>query len=264
MTAQLQAPAIGYRGFHWDGSGPLKSTGVESCWPIMRDPQHARCIATTAARHPAPQEDCTCGLHAYSTPEAVTGQVGAVVLGYDSLIVHPDGWRAATVGIAALVCIPPDRDTVRLVFRLNGPTEAHSLEAPSRDALSMLADAYGVPLVDDWEHGTALAQEQGAQPVPEILHAEAEAWAKPTFLEAGITMAFTASTANLAAAMQRMSEAISAASVSINDMRAFSFAWPEPAKPAPKRRERRFDTPRQRHAAFNAELARRSRPRALR
>lgn len=45
--------------------------------------------------------------------------------------------------------------------------------------LDLLAQAYSVPLVDDWDHATALAREFGAQPVPEIVHAEAEAYALP-------------------------------------------------------------------------------------
>ena len=262
MTAQLHAPAIGYRAFGWDGSGPLRSTAVGATWPIGREPQRAKCLARRfeeEEQHDAPREDCTCGLYAYSKPESVCANaVGAVVLGYDDLIVHPDGWRAATVEIAALV-YPSDRlVTGEVRWRLNAPSEVRLIEPPSRDALAMLAAAYGVPLVDDWEHGTALAQEQGAQPIPEILHAEAEAWALSP--EAILTIAFGLNIKNIAEAMEKMSQAINAASMA---HQSICVSKPEP-NPEPKRKEHRFDTPRQRHAAFNAEMAHRARPRAVR
>jgi hypothetical protein len=263
MTAQLQAPAIGYRGFKWDGSGPLRSTGVEATWPISREPQRAKCIArrleeelAPEEQHDAPREDCTCGLYAYSKPESVAvNAVGAVVLGYDDLIVHPDGWRAATVEIVALVYSSNPLISGNSRWLINAP-----IEAPSRDALAMLAAAYGRPLVDDWEHGTALAQEQGAQPIPEILHAEAEAWA--LLHQATWTMTLGFNIKGIAEAVERMSQEIRAHSVSLQS--GYSLIPKPGPNPEPKRKEHRFDTPRQRHAAFNAELARRARPRAAR
>jgi hypothetical protein len=140
MTAQLSAPAIGYRAFKWDGTGPLKSTGVKAEWPISRAPQYATCIQTTTPRHVAPQEDCACGIHAYSAPSQVGAGVGGVVMGYGNLIIHPDGWRAEIV------------------------------------ELDLLAEQYGVRVLDRWEDAAAVAREYGAEPVPGILHAEAEAW----------------------------------------------------------------------------------------
>lgn len=162
MTAQLSAPAIGYRAFKWDGSGPLKATGVEASWPISRAPQYAKCIQTTTPHHVAPQESCTCGIHAYSTPGQVGAGVGGVVMGYGNLIIHPDGWRAEIVELVALV-LPLGAD-------------ARWKSAVSPEAIQMIAEQYGVRALDRWEDAAAVAREYGAEPIPEILHAEAEAW----------------------------------------------------------------------------------------
>lgn len=193
VTAQLQAPAIGYRAFKWDGTGPLKSTGVEASWPITREPQRAKCVATTVAAHNAPQEDCACGLYAHSTPEAIAGSVGAyavgaVVIGYGNLIIHPDGWRAETAELVGII----DRSRVDDVDRncphawsVNGArlscyrcgASMQAVEmAGGLAGLDLLAEEYGVRVLDRWEDAEALARELGAEPVPEILHAEAEAW----------------------------------------------------------------------------------------
>lgn len=160
MTAQLSAPAIGYRAFKWDGSGPLKSVGVSSEWPISREPQQAIC--NNGRAHAAPQESCSCGFYAHSrsadVPKLPPG-VGAVILGYGNLIIHPDGWRAQ---FAELVALVPYARTV-------------GLSDPSAAAIEMCAEQYGVRVLS-WEDAASVARELGAEPVPEILHAEAEGW----------------------------------------------------------------------------------------
>lgn len=159
----LDAPAIGYREFAWEG-GPLLGAAVKVEWPVTREPQRAICHRhydfqrdQGPSDHDAPQEDCTCGIYARSEPNMVySGDVMAVVLGYGKIVVHPDGWRSEFAEIAGLL---PSED---IGDRLS--------------ALEMLASAYGVPLVRDWDDALAIAQEFGGQPVPEILYAEAEAW----------------------------------------------------------------------------------------
>lgn len=165
VTAQLAAPAIGYRAFRWDGTGPLRSTGIDASWPITREPQRAKCLAAGMGAHDAPQEDCTCGIYAHSTPDSVPAGVGGVVMGYGNLIVHPDGWRAETAELVALV-VRPGANRARL----------YAAEEPTREGVQMIAEQYGVRALDRWEDAAALARELGAEPVPEILHAEAEAW----------------------------------------------------------------------------------------
>lgn len=186
MTAQLSAPAIGYRSFKWDGSGPLKATGVEASWPITREPQYARCIQTATPHHVAPQEGCTCGIHAYSTPGQVGAGVGGVVMGYGNLIIHPDGWRAEIVELIALVArdaltsaqrecehVWETRSAILICERCRATMQATETEMPGLD---LLAEQYGVRVLDRWEDAAAVAREYGAEPIPEILHAEAEAW----------------------------------------------------------------------------------------
>ena len=184
MTAQLSAPAIGYRAFKWDGSGPLKSVGVEASWTVTRKPQQAKCLQTPM--HSAPQEDCTCGLYAHSTPESVgVGGVGGVVMGYGNLIIHPDGWRAQTVELVALVArdgLTGSQRECEHVWAVRVATLAcEKCFAPMQatrvqPGLDLVAAAYGVRLLDRWEDAAAVAREHGAEPIPEILHAEAEAW----------------------------------------------------------------------------------------
>ncbi|HTZ63477.1 MAG TPA: hypothetical protein VMB51_05180 [Solirubrobacteraceae bacterium] len=198
MTARLDAPAIGYRVFKWAGSGPLRSAAVEVEWPITREPQRARCLHSS---HPAPQERCTCGLYAYSEPPGIPeAPVGAVVIGYGDLIIHPDGWRAETVELVALVeAFLPDRRCEHewhapgptLVCSRCGAVEQAAEISKNLAGLDLLAEQYGVRVLDRWEDAAALARELGAEPIPEILHAEAEAWLlgpenrEPLFPEAG-------------------------------------------------------------------------------
>jgi hypothetical protein len=185
VTAHLSAPAIGYRSFKWDGGGPLKSTGVEASWPITREPQQARCITTTVPQHNAPKENCTCGIYAYSKPESVAAGVCGVVMGYGHLIVHPDGWRAESVELVALVAhdgLTGAQRECEHVWETRSATlictrcRATMQSVETMPGLDLLARQYGVRLLDRWEDAAAVAREHGAEPVPEILHAEAEGW----------------------------------------------------------------------------------------
>lgn len=253
MSAQLQAPAIGYRAFRWAGDGPLRSTGVEAVWPITREPQQARCLCTSAPQHDAPQEDCTCGIYAHSTPDdvGVTG-VGAVVMGYGNLIIHPDGWRAATVELVALVWQP----------RINpmGFLDPYMPNPVPREGLDLLAEQYGVRVLDRWEDAAALAREHGAEPIPEILHAEAEAWWMVQPKGVPLVGFFMPS------AMGLTREALESGLVIGWSITYGGAPLPTPSptpSPPPPPRPSRFDTPRQRHARWQSELARRTRGRGF-
>ncbi len=199
---ELDAPAIGFRAFKWKG-GPLRSVGVYANWPVQHEAQHASCYYQTATgkawatqfsnhEESAPVEKCACGIYAYSKPEPVEhlGSIRAVVIGYGRLIVHPDGWRAEKCEIIGL--IPSATPTVKLpnckhdhwdslgdlcrdcgwtgqAIRSAGGT----IPAPSRDALQILAEQYGTRVIENWEDGIALAQEQGATPIPDEVYAKA-------------------------------------------------------------------------------------------
>lgn len=283
----LEAPAIGYRGFRWSGSGPLRSLGVQAEWPVTREPLHAECKAGAGLgtrfgfadeegrlEHHAPDEGCHCGFYAYTDPDELAStysgyDVGAVVIGYGDLVVHPDGWRSEMVELLALIWREPPESqkpeevepgTYTYYVRLVGFERNLDI---TRDGVSLLAEQYGVPLLDDWNHGLALAQEQGAKPVPEIMHAEAEAWYReesrarggrfvaPSWIT-GPPVQFALPTVNEARMWFGLGPGIFA------EIPGYERA---PVKPKPKRHELRFDTPKQRHAAFLSECAKRSRPR---
>jgi hypothetical protein len=266
VTAQLSAPVIGYRSFKWDGSGPLKATGVEAVWPITREPQRAKCIATTNALHDAPQEGCTCGIYAYSKSDSVQRtDIGGVVMGYGNLIIHPDGWRAQTVELVALVAqdgLTGAQRECEHLWEVGSPRlicercRATMPSTKSAPGLDLLARQYGARLLDRWEDAAAVAREYGAEPVPEILHAEAEAWSGRPFPWEAFSVAISGSMLDMARAFEQMSAAISASSSAVGQ-------WLDTAPAAERQsKDERFDTPRQRHSRFNAELARRARPRA--
>lgn len=153
---RLDAPAIGFRAFSWDGIKQLGATGVERVWPITKDPQVASCVFSS---HEAPRETCSCGLYARSVAPARVDYIGpcGVVLGYGNLIIHPDGFRAEKAEVVALV----DR-----VGSLLPPTDPERLKAT--------AEAYGARLVSGWDEALLLAKEQGGEEIPEALYQQAE------------------------------------------------------------------------------------------
>jgi hypothetical protein len=107
-------------------------------------------------------------------------------MGYGRLIIHPDGWRSEFAELVALVkrdhltsrqreCAHEFevRSAMLVCERCGATMQAVQTALPGLD---LLAQAYGVRLLDGWEDAAALAREYGAEPIPEILHAEAEAW----------------------------------------------------------------------------------------
>jgi hypothetical protein len=209
--ARLDAPAIGFRAFKWQG-GALRSVGVNAEWPIQRGPQVAQCkphyYASPHSGTPAPVENCTCGQHAYSIPEKAVGQIQAVVISYGKIIIAPDGWRAEKseiigliapknfknpseckhtkrgVGSNTLVCEECGASLQQIELEATGEYrftygattgfyQPHPQSLPSLSALEILAEQYGARVIQNWDDGIALAQEQGAKPIPEELHAEA-------------------------------------------------------------------------------------------
>lgn len=186
---RLSAPALGYRSFQWGGKGPLRSTGRTAMWPIQKRPFHARCLINSDKDHKAPVDACQCGLHAYSKPQDAqveVGDVGAVVMGYDRLIIAPNGWRAATVELIALVAKKPHEphgavNASKKSLEYNGQLIAPGGRidisgTPTRLALELLAKSYGVRVLDRWEDAVAIAAEYGAEPIPEVTYDEIAAW----------------------------------------------------------------------------------------
>ncbi len=202
---QLDAPAIGFRAFKWDG-GPLKSVGVQATWPVQREPQCASCIYQQEnnpyalagelyhfGNHEddAPSEGCTCGIYAHSSPDVIQfSTIKAVVIGYGKLIIHPDGWRAERCEIIGLIAPEPkpELDEGKLQAEAERLAEKYTYTEgyvrihvgtwpepppPSREALEIIAEQYGTRVIENWDDGIALAQEQGAVPIPDELHVKA-------------------------------------------------------------------------------------------
>lgn len=178
---RLDAPAIGFRAFKWNG-GALCSIGVAAEWPVQREPQCAECLATRES-HSAPQENCSCGIYAHSKPELVHGGIKAVTIGYGRLIVHPDGWRAEKSEIIGLIA--PEKSPERPQLINQQYLEEHIMAttffsshvigtAPSPEALEILAEQYGARVIQNWDDGIALAQEQGAAPIPDEIYKQAD------------------------------------------------------------------------------------------
>lgn len=94
--------------------------------------------------HAAPQQDCTCGLHAYhEIPQQAEGVVIGAVAAWGDLQVHCNGFRAEYAQILALV---------------------------AADGLEEVAGLYGVPLVP-LEMLTMEAHQHGS-PLPESMRPE--------------------------------------------------------------------------------------------
>jgi len=230
---QLNAPAIGYRAFSWNG-GPLLGIGFGAPWPVQREPQVANCAncyGTPSSKakgsmwngfgstpittlHDAPLETCQCGIYALNDPRRVSGgTIKAVTIGYGKLIVHPDGWRAEKSELIGLI-VPPDpskcqhewtalaqtlqcskclttKQQVEQEENATGTfaalilTQAYerqmnqalwgtaASQSPSLAALEILAEQYGARVIQNWDDGVALAQEQGAKPIPDEVYEEA-------------------------------------------------------------------------------------------
>jgi len=234
---KLDAPAIGFRAFNWNG-GALLGVGFSAPWPITKEPQVANCAyeegspssGSMATMWPssgrnhaadgdcAPVESCSCGIYSHALPEQIPqGVIKAVTIGYGKIIVHPDGWRAEKSELIALIAPPKPPSECEHKWEVRSATlccskchitrqefEQHKLEAeasgqffqpgasptmvfsgllrsawfecpmpPSLAALEILAEQYGARVVDSWDDAVALAEEQGAKPIPDELYAEA-------------------------------------------------------------------------------------------
>ena len=183
----LTAPVIGYRGFSWKG-GPLLGVGFGSPWPVQKEPQCAKCeieafgaasgnqfpvhpLGGVVDEHVAPHTKCRCGIHAYSKAQAITyGSVHALVIGWGKIVVHPDGWRSEK---AQIVGLKPEKRLVDWtnLWELFGHSEPSA--PPSLDALEIMAEQYGTRIVESWDHALSIAQEMGAEHVPQEMYEEA-------------------------------------------------------------------------------------------
>ena len=113
-----------------DGNGPLlKSMYRPPVWPTDR-PMAADCLAygphvyyqtgePTAPKHPAPDEDCLCGIHAWRQPDLVDmapwmrhsdgwrEDADRLVLGrvklWGRMVAHEKAWRAGMASVVALI-----------------------------------------------------------------------------------------------------------------------------------------------------------------
>lgn len=249
MIHQLDAPAIGYRAFSWNG-GALLGIGFGAEWPVQKGPQVANCAHCEGAPssaamgtrsfwpqpekrewHDAPLESCSCGVYALNDPKRVSGGViKAVTIGYGKLVVHPDGWRAEKSELIGLIAPPPKPNPAcdhrrwnvqsdycetcgctRQLLEQTPPSIVEKIikeelqagykraaqcypnpgvsptmkfsgllrnawpDTPSLDALEILAEQYGARVIQNWDDGVALAEEQGAKPIPDEVYAEAAA-----------------------------------------------------------------------------------------
>jgi len=205
---KLDAPAIGFRAFNWNG-GALLGVGFGTPWPITKEPQVANCAyeegspssgsmasvwLSSGRNHAAdgdcaPVESCSCGIYSHALPEQIPqGVIKAVTIGYGKIIVHPDGWRAEKSELIALIAPPKPKapSECEHEWEIRSVTlccskchitrqefEQCKIEAPSLAALEILAEQYGARVVDSWDDAVALAEEQGAKPIPDELYAEA-------------------------------------------------------------------------------------------
>lgn len=103
-------PIIGYRGWRPnDQRLQLLSSANDYAW--IPGENRASCWGNT--RHVAPHPGCHCGMNACSSLEELRELWGGtmppvygVVLGYDDIQIHPNGWRAYKAEIVALADNP--------------------------------------------------------------------------------------------------------------------------------------------------------------
>lgn len=116
----------------------------------------------SAETHSAPQQQCTCGLHAYhEIPEDIPGQIIGAVAAWGDLQVHYNGFRAEHAQILALVAAPGLEDVAAL----------YGVPLVPRDMLAAEAQQHGSPLPESMRPAkpavdpNALYQQMFAQPL---------------------------------------------------------------------------------------------------
>jgi hypothetical protein len=141
-----------FRRSPWEPGAPHEARCGVATWS---SPIAVRPVSAAPPAHAAPQEGCTCGVHAWRSREtalmdaagarglrAVSGDVAL----WGTVLRHERGWRAARGYPSSLAVHAATDDGLCFVFSwLSGQLRA----VPAEDLAPALAEAYGVPVAID-------------------------------------------------------------------------------------------------------------------